>query len=71
MFRIAFYENGKFSSYIGPEFEYRANAISAITTYSLNVSAAGLNVEFDGSDCFKYDRYGTPCMVRIEKVSCT
>ena len=69
MYRIAFYENGQFTSYMGMLFESKSDAISALTSYSLNVTAAGLDVKFVGADCFTYDRYGTPCAIRIEEAS--
>ena len=66
-YKIAFYENGAFASYLGTEFDDVADAMAAYTAYFLNVSAAGLTAEQHGPMCFTYDRYGTPCAVKIEE----
>jgi hypothetical protein len=66
-YRLAFYENGKFSSYIGPVYDRKDSALFALGETYADLSTL-FHVNADGPDFLTYDRYGTPCMIRIEEV---
>lgn len=66
VYYLSFYEGGRFSHHIGRAYDSKTEALAAITAYFLSMSSI-FDLRQDGPDCFTYDRYGTPCMVRIEE----
>lgn len=61
-----FYEGGTFSNAIGNPHPNKASAIIALARFRSELQRQGfpVNVIDDG---ITYDRYGTPCMIKIEE----
>ena len=63
---LMFYEGGKFSNAIGNPHPNKAYALMALGLFRSELLQQGfpVNVIDDG---ITYDRYGTPCMIKIEE----
>lgn len=61
-----FYEGGTFSNAIGNPHSNKASALMALARFRSELQQQGfpVNVIDDG---ITYDRYGTPCMIKIEE----
>lgn len=65
-FYLAFYEDGKFSNYVGDAYGDENSARFAMARLALTFP---LPVHFAAdNNSFAYDRYGTPCSVKIVEV---
>ena len=69
-YRIVFYEGGKFSTCIGRPYDRKDSALFALGEIYADLSRL-FPVNADAPDSLTYDRYGTPCMIRIEKIEDT
>lgn len=63
---LMFYEGGTFSNAIGNPHSNKASALMALARFRSELQQQGfpVNVIDDG---ITYDRYGTPCMIKIEE----
>jgi hypothetical protein len=65
---LMFYEDGKFSNAIGNPHFTEDSAMRALAVYYSQMQHAGFEVTVDEKNHgITYDRYGTPCSIRIEE----
>lgn len=68
MYWLKFYENGAFCSVIGNAHETLGTARLALASFALEFTRQGFKVTIDTKcDTLTYDRYGTPCAIKIEE----
>lgn len=64
---LAFYEGGRFSHYVRNPYQTWEQAAGELAAMAEQLARV-LPIRYDiQNECFTFDRYGTPCMVRIEK----
>lgn len=63
---LMFYESGAFANAIGNPHSNKASALMALARFRSELQQQGFIVNvIDGG--ITYDRYGTPCMIKIEE----
>lgn len=65
-YRLAFYEGGKFSHFIGASHSTKAAAMAAFEDICDDLRDL-FEISLDGRESMTYNRYGTVCAVCIEE----